>query len=98
MTFDSPFTPVSSLRQPGTGPLRRLLVLRSLVLALVQSISEDLRLEEVITRVLESAIESAGADRGLLLLDRDGVLSIVAEGKVGASQSFIDAPGEEVTL
>ena len=60
------------------------------VLGTVQMISEDLRLEEVISRVLGSAIASAGADRGVLLLDRDGELAIVAEGREGQTTAFLD--------
>src|SRR5262249_6908430 len=41
--------------------------------------------EQVITRVLASAIENAGADRGILLLERNGDLSLVAEGRQGQS-------------
>ena len=52
------------------------------VLGTVQAITEDLRLEEVIGRVLGSAIENAGADRGALLLERGGGVVVVAEGAV----------------
>ncbi len=62
------------------------------VLGTVQMISEDLRLEDVITRVLASAIASAGADRGVLLLDREGELAIVAEGRESQTTAFLDQP------
>ncbi len=55
------------------------------VLGTMQVISEDLRLEEVITRVLGSAIENAGADRGALLLERGGGVVVVALGTVDAN-------------
>ena len=51
------------------------------VLGTVRAISEDLRREEVITRVRARAIETAGADRGALLLERDGSFALVAEGE-----------------
>jgi PAS domain S-box-containing protein len=53
------------------------------VLGTMQAIGEDLQLEQVITRVLASAIENAGADRGVLLLERNGELALVAEGRGG---------------
>jgi PAS domain S-box-containing protein len=53
------------------------------VLGTMQAISEDLQLEQVITRVLASAIENAGADRGVLLLERNAELALVAEGRGG---------------
>jgi PAS domain S-box-containing protein len=62
------------------------------VLDTVQMIGEDLRLEEVITRVLGSAITNAGADRGLLLLEREGELWLVAEGHDARPRAFLDQP------
>ena len=59
------------------------------VLESVRVMSEDLRLDEVVTRVLHAAITNAGADRGVLLLDRDGNLGVVAEARVdGRGLSF----------
>jgi predicted ATPase/signal transduction histidine kinase/tRNA A-37 threonylcarbamoyl transferase component Bud32 len=64
------------------------------VLATMQVISEDLRLEEVIPRVLAGAIENAGADRGALLLERAGSVALVAEGSVEAESNveYLDPP------
>jgi predicted ATPase/signal transduction histidine kinase len=62
------------------------------VLGAVQVISEDLRLEEVITRVLTRAIENAGADRGLLLLERTGTVAVVAEGDIEAAHAQLEHP------
>src|SRR5690606_13697431 len=45
----------------------------------VGSISEELRLDEVIARVLEAAMTLVGADHGLLVLDQGGELMLVAE-------------------
>ncbi|WP_198154449.1 protein kinase domain-containing protein [Plesiocystis pacifica] len=50
------------------------------VLSTVQLISEELDLEEVMGRVLTSALASAGAERGALLLEGEGGLGVVAEG------------------
>ncbi len=49
------------------------------VLRILETISQDLRLDEVVVRVLRSACENAGADHGALLLARDGGLGLVAE-------------------
>jgi PAS domain S-box-containing protein len=49
------------------------------VLRLLETIGADLRLEDVVVRVLRSACESAGADHGVLLLERDAGLGLVAE-------------------
>jgi signal transduction histidine kinase len=61
-------------------------------LALMQALGEELNLEQVITRVLAAAIEHAGADRGVLILEREGVPGIVAEGGVGSVSEYLDAP------
>ena len=45
------------------------------MLTTVSALSEDLRLDEVVARVLRAAIANAGADRGLLLLERDEAMS-----------------------
>jgi PAS domain S-box-containing protein len=62
------------------------------VLQSVRVMTEDLRLEEVVGRVLHAAITNAGADRGVLLLDRDGVLGIVAEAEVDGERKTYDEP------
>ena len=60
------------------------------VLGTMHSISEDLRLDEVIRRVLENAIRNAGADRGVLLLEREGVITIVAEGDAIQTNAYAE--------
>ncbi|WP_165703932.1 AAA family ATPase [Enhygromyxa salina] len=62
------------------------------VLQAVSAMTEDLRLDEVVGRVLEAAITNVGADRGLLLLERDGVLGIVAEASVDHELVIFAAP------
>ncbi|NVB40556.1 AAA family ATPase [Pseudenhygromyxa sp. WMMC2535] len=61
------------------------------VLHSVGSITEDLRLEEVIERLLEAAVTHAGADHGLLILDRGGELSLVAESRSAGGEQRVDA-------
>jgi PAS domain S-box-containing protein len=63
------------------------------VLHSVGEISEDLRLEEVIARVLDAALTNVGADHGLLVLDQGGELALVAEvDGVGKREIFTDPP------
>jgi PAS domain S-box-containing protein len=63
------------------------------VLHSVGEISEDLRLEEVIARVLDAALTNVGADHGLLVLDQGGELALVAEvDAVGKREIFTDPP------
>ncbi|MFV8751476.1 protein kinase domain-containing protein [Nannocystaceae bacterium ST9] len=62
----------------------------ALVLGTMHSISEDLRLDEVVRRVLDSAIRNAGADRGVLLLEHEGVITIVAEGDATLTASYAE--------
>ncbi|MCA9701246.1 MAG: hypothetical protein KC431_27235, partial [Myxococcales bacterium] len=49
------------------------------LLAAAQTIIDDIRLDEVITRVLRLAVENAGAERGSLLLATGGKLTLAAE-------------------
>jgi PAS domain S-box-containing protein len=62
------------------------------VLQSVRVMTEDLRLEEVVGRVLHAAITNAGADHGMLLLERDGVLGIVAEAHVDGERQTFEEP------
>jgi signal transduction histidine kinase len=62
------------------------------MLSTMQAISEELHLDQVIVRVLAAAIDHAGADRGVLLLECDGVLCVVAEGTPGSVSEYLDLP------
>ncbi|MFV8749193.1 protein kinase domain-containing protein [Nannocystaceae bacterium ST9] len=48
------------------------------LLRILETLGQDLKLDEVVARVLRSASENAGADFAALLLERDGVLGLVA--------------------
>jgi predicted ATPase/signal transduction histidine kinase/tRNA A-37 threonylcarbamoyl transferase component Bud32 len=60
------------------------------ILQAVRMMTEDLRLDEVVGRVLDAAIANAGADRGLLLLEREGSPELVAEAEVGGERHVYD--------
>ncbi|EDM76808.1 Serine/Threonine protein kinase and Signal Transduction Histidine Kinase (STHK) with GAF sensor [Plesiocystis pacifica SIR-1] len=62
------------------------------LLGTLRRVSEKLDIEDVLTTVLSAAIENAGADRGLLLLEREGELALVAEGDSGRSKQFMASP------
>ena len=52
------------------------------VLKASQVISSEIVLERLVERLLRIALESAGAQKGVLMLERDGELAVVAEGAV----------------
>jgi signal transduction histidine kinase len=49
------------------------------VLNASQSISKEIRLDQLLTRLMQLVLENAGAQRGLLLLEKDGQLVVEAE-------------------
>ena len=58
-----------------------------------QAIAEDIRLEEVVDRVLASALENAGAERGALILPiRRGLGLAAVVSAEGVSHSFLHQP------
>ncbi|MFV8753607.1 protein kinase domain-containing protein [Nannocystaceae bacterium ST9] len=58
-----------------------------------QAIAEDIRLEEVVDRVLASALENAGAERGALILPiRRGLGLAALVSADGVSHSFLHQP------
>ncbi|HLT39339.1 MAG TPA: ATP-binding protein, partial [Enhygromyxa sp.] len=64
----------------------------SAVLGVMHGISDELRLEEVVARVIGSAVASSGDERGVLLLGHDGVIGLVAEGDGATVEEFVDEP------
>ena len=55
------------------------------VLKVSQAVSGEIVLEKLIDRVMATAIEQAGAERGLLILSGDGGLRIAAQATTGGS-------------
>ena len=54
--------------------------------------SEELGLDQVIARVLDAAIANAGADRGVLLFERRGVMGIVSEASISGEHKTFRRP------
>ena len=71
----------------------------SSVMKASQKLSAQLKLSDLLLHLMEIIIENAGAQRGLLLLERGGKLYIESEGKSGPEQSKLthSIPLEEST-
>ncbi|PRP99309.1 AAA family ATPase [Enhygromyxa salina] len=61
-----------------------------LLVGMLYLIGEDLDLDEVVSRVLEGALATSDAERGVLLLERDGELYEVARACQGARLIRVD--------
>jgi len=59
----------------------------SSVMKASQKLSSQLKLDDLLLHLMEIIIENAGAQRGLLLLDKNSQLHIVSEGNSGPEQS-----------
>ena len=57
-----------------------------------RAISEEIELDRVVERVLNQALENAGAERALLVLTRDGVLHLEAEVMAGGALTRLEPP------
>jgi PAS domain S-box-containing protein len=78
--------------QSSSTPNEALLSLdAATLLRILETLGQNLRLDEVVIRVLRAASENAGADSGALLLERDGVLGLVAESSAQTT-TVIDPP------
>ncbi len=55
----------------------------STIMKAVQTLSSEIEMDKLISRIMEIAIENAGAERGLLILPEDNRWLIRAEGKAG---------------
>ncbi|NVB42144.1 AAA family ATPase [Pseudenhygromyxa sp. WMMC2535] len=62
------------------------------VLRSVASIASDLRLDEVIANMLEATLTNAGADHGVLVLQRDEAFGIVAEAELDQPPRVLSDP------
>jgi PAS domain S-box-containing protein len=62
------------------------------LLKAAQTLAEDLRLPDVIGRVMTIALENAGAQRAVLLLASKGQLTLAAEAHVDRTEAFLDHP------
>ncbi len=85
--------PVAGPRSTIGTPIERLEL--ATVLKISQTLSSEIVLEKLIDALLRTAIEHAGAERGLLILPRGSELRIQAEATTGGSSvtiEFRDAP------
>jgi signal transduction histidine kinase len=57
-----------------------------------QTLAADLRVNEVLSRVMAIALENAGAVRGVLLLISKGEISLAAEADLDHTAAFLDEP------
>ncbi|KIG15106.1 sensory box histidine kinase/response regulator [Enhygromyxa salina] len=83
--------PAASVAAPDPNETRDT-VDPDLLVGMLSMIGEDLDLDEVISRVLESALATSGAERGVLLLERDTQLVEVARVSQGAALIRVDDP------
>ncbi|HVI03022.1 MAG TPA: ATP-binding protein [Enhygromyxa sp.] len=62
------------------------------VLEVMHTISEELRFEEVVARVIGSAVATPGSERAVLLLEHEGTLGVVAHGDGHVIDEFVAHP------
>ncbi|HVH99297.1 MAG TPA: AAA family ATPase [Enhygromyxa sp.] len=62
------------------------------LLKAAQTLAEDLRLPDVIRRVMTIALENAGAQRAVLMLASKGQLSLAAEAGIDRTEAYLDNP------
>ncbi|THD56728.1 AAA family ATPase, partial [Phenylobacterium sp.] len=67
------------------------------VLRVSQALSSEIRLGELIQKLMQIALEHAGAERGLLILHRGGELTLEATAVTRHEKSEVTARGVEVT-
>ena len=76
---EPPRTPSGETSSIGSSSTTSKALDGATLLEVSQAIAEDIRLDEVIARVLRLAVENAGADRGVLVLSTDGLLEVAAD-------------------
>jgi signal transduction histidine kinase len=76
-------TAASRTRTTGTTNLDFMAVMRA-----AQSIAESIVLEDLLGRLMRISLETAGAERGALLLEKDGALVVVAEASAASPSPF----------
>ncbi|HWX17497.1 MAG TPA: AAA family ATPase [Chthoniobacterales bacterium] len=67
------------------------------VIKVSQAVSGEMVLEKLIDTLMQTAIEHAGAERGLLILPRDGEERIEAEATTSGDEVIVLLPGVPVT-
>jgi signal transduction histidine kinase len=88
LRFPAYFPPVSTRVDAGTATLSGRLDLSSLLKA-SRTISSEISLSGLLSRLIRIMTEYAGAERGLLLIEEDGQLLIQARSEGGNAEVFI---------
>jgi len=83
----------STSTQTGTISMPAELLDLATVIKVSQQVSGEMDLDKLIDNLMRTAIEHAGAERGLLILPRDGVLRIAAEATT-SGETVIVSPRE----
>jgi len=79
---------VEDAAEPGGSRLDAATALKA-----ARAIAREIEIERLLKALVRIAVENAGAERGLLLLERDGRLAVVAEGSTGEDAvRLLDAP------
>ncbi|MGD9247560.1 MAG: AAA family ATPase [Desulfobacteraceae bacterium] len=73
-------------RQPATAKTPALIDTSTIIKA-SQMLSQEIRLEGVLDKMIHIVIENAGAERGVLIEEKNGRLVIQADGRVGRRQA-----------
>ncbi|MEN5242883.1 trifunctional serine/threonine-protein kinase/ATP-binding protein/sensor histidine kinase [Pseudomonas atacamensis] len=86
--------PYLRVEEPTTGPTTTIATqVEQLDLATVlkvsKAVSSEIVLEKLIDTIMRTAIEQAGAERGLLILSNDGDYRIVAQAKAGDNSPLL---------
>ncbi len=81
---------ITQPQQPGAEKLMEHLDL-STVMKATRAISSEIEMHRLLSEVMHSVIENAGAQNGFLLMEREGKWVIVAQGKIDKAE--VDIPG-----
>ncbi|HNT77604.1 MAG TPA: AAA family ATPase [Anaerolineae bacterium] len=91
----------SALGAPAPGPVEATPLVTSLdtasIIKVSQTLSQEVRLESLLDRVIHIVMENAGAERGILIENKEDTLLIQARGEIGqtAVATMLAAPVED---
>jgi predicted ATPase/signal transduction histidine kinase/tRNA A-37 threonylcarbamoyl transferase component Bud32 len=84
--------PVSNIPAPSTEPPMSTTLDARSVLKASQAIAGEIVLDRLLTKLMRIVIENAGAQRGVLILEKDGQLMIEAEGTIERDDVIVLQP------